>query len=140
MGNGYGEDHTTTPDEEVGGLGNADNKSPEKEVSVPEDPEANPNNQPIPTPEEVEGHEDPQSQVPVDLPNWGMTPDKGPHSPLGSSTGGMTPSNGGTPSTGDNNAEIEVLHQHLAQAQEALAKSNQALQRRTAQDSQINKL
>ena len=140
MGNGYGEDHTTTPDEEAGGLGNADNKSPEKEVSVPEDPEANPNNQPIPTPEEVEGHEDPQSQVPVELPNGGMTPDKGPHSPLGSSTGGMTPNNGGSPSTGDNNAEIEVLHQHLAQAQEALAKSNQALQQRTAQDSQINKL
>ena len=71
MGSGYGEDHTTTPDEEARGPGNADNKSPEKEVSVPKEPEANPNNQPLPTPEEVEIHEDPQSQVPVEPTNGG---------------------------------------------------------------------
>ena len=129
MGNGYGEDHTTTPDGEARVPGNADNKSPEKEASVPKEPEANPNNQPIPTPEEFENHEDPQSQVPVEPTNGGMTPaNGGPHSPLGSSTGGMTPNNGGSPHTGDNKVEVEALRQQLAQAQEALAKSNQALQ------------
>ena len=52
----------------------------------------------------------------------------------------MTPNNGGSPHVGDNKVEVEVLCQQLAQAQEALAKSNQALQRRAAQDSQLNKL
>ena len=40
----------------------------------------------------------------------------------------------------DSKAEIEALRQQLAQAQEALAKSTKTLQKRAAQDSQINNL
>ena len=40
----------------------------------------------------------------------------------------------------DPKAEIEALQQQLAQAQEALAKSTKTLQKRAAQDSQINNL
>ena len=40
----------------------------------------------------------------------------------------------------DPRAEIEILRQQLAQAQAALAKSNQALQKCTAHESQIKNL
>ena len=52
----------------------------------------------------------------------------------------MTPENGGSPSHADIETEIETLRKQLAQAHKALSESAQTLQRKAAQESQINTL
>ena len=52
----------------------------------------------------------------------------------------MTPENGGSPSHDDIETEIETLRKQLAQAHKALSESAQTLQRKAAQESQINTL
>ena len=81
-------------------------------------------------PEEPEGDPAPEGTE-------GENPGNG--EPQGQGQGGLLPDND-LIDPDDPRAEIEALRQQLAQAQAALAESAKALQKRTAQDIQVNKL
>ena len=127
---------------------------PENESQVPNEPEPNVGDHATPEENEIPkesgvGSGDTTTdtnEIPEGQGSGGMMPNNGdPDNPDDPNNGIPEnldgPNNGVNPVNPDDpKAEIEALRQQLAQAQEALAKSTKTLQKRAAQDSQINNL
>ena len=128
--------------------------SPENESQVPNEPEPKVGDHATPAENEIPKESGVGSgaattdtnEIPEGQGSGGMMPSNGdPDNPDDPNNGVPEnlddPNNGANPANPDDpKAEIEALRQQLAQAQEALAKSTKTLQKRAAQDSQINNL
>ena len=103
----------------------------EPDDGVPLDPDNQESDNEIPI---HPADQEPDNEAPIDPDN--KKPDnEGPMDPADKESDNERPVDPDDP-----RAEIEILHQQLAQAQAALAKSNQALQKHTAHENQIKNL
>ena len=125
--------------------------SPDNESQVPNEPEPNVGDHATPEENEIPKESGvglgdattDTNEIPEGQGSGGMMPNKGdPDDPNNGDPENLDdPHNKPNPVNPDDpKAEIEALQQQLAQAQEALAKSAKTLQKRAAQDSQINNL